>query len=361
MSNSMSIAQFKTMFTGSLPGQVIWAVTNLCNAGCSFCSYPKGKGGPVKHVSFDDAKKVLDLLYDKNIRIISFTGGEPLLNPDIYEIIKYASAKGFFTRTGTNGAVLNYKTIRKLKDSGVRNVWISIDSEIEKQHDSNRGIPGLMKHIRNMIPLMKEIGINVNAAAPINRLIRDYYAFAKHIRSLGLDTIAFCYPMTVMAASYGGAAASDLVELTPDELIETLGHIEKIKLSKYEGIRIVNPIAGLQEMVRFQKGNPPLFPCLGGYKFFYLDWNLTLYRCAFLSENFGNILDLGNRQFHPTSCNQCMWQCFRDPSILYHLPGLIHPKEPANAWQLGLKNLVDKRASQSLTAWFDLIKNNFYA
>ena len=52
-------------------------------------------------------------------------------------------------------------------------------------------------------------------------------------------------------------------------------------------------------MIRFVNGAPPLFPCLGGYKFFYLDWELMLYRCAFLQETLGNILEI--EEWGPTA------------------------------------------------------------
>ena len=346
-----------------MTGQVIWAITNVCNAKCSFCSYPDGKGGEPCHVDLATARKVLDMLYQRNLRIISFTGGEPLLNPDVYPIIRYAVDKGFITRTGTNGSALNPVTIEKLKQSGIRNIWISLDSEDAALHDKNRGIPGLTAHIREMVPLMKQAGLRVNAAAPVNKLIGDWRAFLSHVRSLGLDTVAFCYPMTAMAASYGGAAASSLVEFTPEELLKALQEIKELKERPYEGVRIINPAAGLEEMMRFQAGEAAKFPCLGGYKFFYLDWKLTLYRCAFLAENFGNVLELGDRTFPPSDCNRCMWQCFRDPSVFYHIPLKFHRLATGGlssaAGNLG--GLFGQSSRVSGKAWLDLVRDNFYA
>lgn len=338
-------------------GQVIWAVTNVCNAKCAFCSYPRGKGGAPRYVDFPTARRVLDILYERNLRIISFTGGEPLLNPDIIDIITYAARRGFITRTGTNGHVLSPALIDRLRDTGLRNMWISLDSEDEDKHDKNRGIPGLSRHIRKMVPLLLRAGIKVNIAAPVNKLIGDFTAFADHVRGLGLDTIAFCYPMTAMAASYGGAADSDLVEFTPPELVRALTAIKALKRSGR--VKVVNPTAGLEEMIRQQRGETSRFPCLGGYKFFYLDWNLTLYRCAFLSENYGSVLELGDRTFNPRQCHQCMWQCFRDPSVFYYLPLVLRRSADDGAWRrLGLSA---RQAAVSAAAWLELAHNGFFA
>jgi MoaA/NifB/PqqE/SkfB family radical SAM enzyme len=348
----------KTLLSQGGTGQVIWAITNVCNAKCGFCNYPKVGNSDPRYVSYDQAKQVLDILGQRNLKVISFTGGDPLLHPELFDIIHYASQKGFITRTGTNGSPLNPVTIQKLKASGVRNVWISLDSEDAAKHDANRGIPGLTQHIREVIPLMKKAGLRVNIAAPVNKLIGNFQAFARHVRSLGLDTIAFCYPMTAMSSSYGGATESPLVEFTPTELIQALTAIKQLKTSHYQGITIVNPVAGMDEMIRFLRGEPPLFPCLGGYKFFYLDWELTLYRCAFLQETLGNILTLGNWQPKASSCNECMWQCFRDPSILYHLPQSLAQSsflKPVTAF----RSLTNQASRISASAWASMLKDNY--
>jgi MoaA/NifB/PqqE/SkfB family radical SAM enzyme len=341
-------------------GQVVWAITNVCNAKCHFCSYPKLGNSLPRYVSYEQAKEVLDELDRRNLKMISFTGGDPLLHPDIFAIIHYASQKGFITRTGTNGSTLNPTNIAKLKASGIRNVWISLDSENEEKHDRNRGIPGLSGHVREIIPLMLKQGLAVNIAAPVNKLIGDFPAFAKHVRGLGLDTIAFCYPMTAMDSSYGGAAASPLVDFSASELIQVLTAIKELKTSALYGIKIINPVGGLDEMMRHVRQEPPLFPCLGGYKFFYLDWDLTLYRCAFLQEHFGHVLEIEDWEFPATQCNQCMWQCFRDPSVYYYLPQALQRISNRAGWLNSIGSILSPEAKLSASAWLDLIKNNFY-
>lgn len=343
-------------------GQVIWAITNVCNAKCNFCSYPKMGTSLPRYITYDQAKQVLDELDRRNLKIISFTGGDPFLHPDIFNIIRYASRKGFITRTGTNGSTLNPSNIVELKASGVRNVWISLDSEDEEKHDRNRGIPRLSRHIRDMIPLMRQQGLSVNIAAPVNKLIGDFQAFASHVRGLGLDTIAFCYPMTAMASSYGGAAASPLVDFSASELIRALTEIKKLKTSAPYGIRIINPIAGLDEMIGHVRQETPHFPCLGGHKFFYLDWDLTLYRCAFLQENFGHVLEIKDWDFPATQCNKCMWQCFRDPSVYYYFPQALQriSQGSRSGWLKSAGCFISHEARLSAAAWLDLIKNNFY-
>jgi MoaA/NifB/PqqE/SkfB family radical SAM enzyme len=344
-------------------GQVIWAITNACNAKCRFCSYPRGKAGAVRAVDYPTAQRVLDVLAERNWKIISFTGGDPLLHPDLYRIIRYAADHGFVTRSGTNGWLLDEKAAYHLAWSGIRNFWISIDSEDPQKHEENRGLPGLFERLRKALPVLQRNGVRVNAAVPVNKLIGDYGRLLDFLRDLGLERVAFCYPMTTMDASYGGAADSELVDFTPEELKKVLTEI--ISLKKGPGRkRIINPIQGMEDIIRRQSGGKSAYPCLGGHKFFYLDWDLILYKCAFLQENYGSVLELGNREFAYSECDRCHWQCFRDPGVFYYplvRTGRIVADLRQGRWSQALTALADSRNWKSLSAWADLALNGFYA
>lgn len=344
-------------------GQVIWAITNTCNARCRFCSYPRGKGGNAKFVDYPTAQRVIDVFAGRNWKIISFTGGDPLLHPELYRIIRYAADNGFITRTGTNGWLLDEAAAYRLAWSGIRNFWISIDSEDPQKHEVNRGLPGLFERLRKALPVLQKNGVQVNAAVPVNRLIGDYGRLLDFLRDLGLERVAFCYPMTAMDASYGGAADSELVQFTPEELKKIL--TELIRLKKGSGRkRIINPVEGMEDIVRRQSGGSSRFPCLGGYKFFYLDWDLILYKCAFLQENYGSVMKLGSREFAPAECDRCHWQCFRDPGVFYH--PLVQTARIFTNLRQGrlveaLSAMADSRNWHSLSAWVELAANGFYA
>lgn len=67
----------------------------------------------------------------RNWRIISFTGGEPLLNPDVYKIITYAVDKGFITWTGTNGRILSKEVLRPEIFSALESLLPGTGGEIQ--------------------------------------------------------------------------------------------------------------------------------------------------------------------------------------------------------------------------------------
>ena len=66
------------------------------------------------------------------------------------------------------------------------------------------------------------------------------------------------------------------------------------------------------------RGEQQLVPCIGGYKYFYLDWNLDIWRCEAWSEPMGSVFDLDRIPDHREPCNACMMACYRNASMLMH-------------------------------------------
>ncbi|MBU1088065.1 MAG: radical SAM protein [Candidatus Omnitrophica bacterium] len=75
--------------------------------------------------------------------VLNFGGGEALLYPDIFEIIKIASDIGFYTNINSNGFLIDENVARKLGDSGMRDIKLSLDSIDPKIHDYMRGVEGV--------------------------------------------------------------------------------------------------------------------------------------------------------------------------------------------------------------------------
>jgi hypothetical protein len=79
---------------------------------------------------------------------------------------------------------------------------------------------------------------------------------------------------------------------------------------------VVNPRESLTEMQRHLRGEPERFGCLGGHKYFYLDWNLNLYRCHAWDKPMCNIYQFDETKLIRDGCTKCMIDCYRDPSVL---------------------------------------------
>src|SRR5207302_8460418 len=84
------------------------AITNSCNATCDFCNFANGKvqRKDLRWISADEFERALDILYQRDVRYISFFGGETLLHPRLPEMIASAVAKGMGPAVITNGWLL---------------------------------------------------------------------------------------------------------------------------------------------------------------------------------------------------------------------------------------------------------------
>jgi hypothetical protein len=69
-------------------------------------------------------------------------------------------------------------------------------------------------------------------------------------------------------------------------------------------------------MQRHLRGEPEKFGCLGGYKYFYVDWDLNLYRCQYWETPMCNIHEFDQSKLIRDGCTRCMIDCYRAPSVL---------------------------------------------
>lgn len=81
---------------------------------------------------------------------------------------------------------------------------------------------------------------------------------------------------------------------------------------------MLNPRASLAEVARYVRGERQAVPCIGGYKYFYLDWNLDIWRCEAWNEPLGSVFDLDRIPDQREVCNACMMACYRNASTLMH-------------------------------------------
>ena len=85
---------------------VAWELTRNCNLDCLHCRARAGAGPFDNELSFDECTRIIDDIAAFSSPTIIFTGGEPLLRPDIYQIIEYASSKGLRTVIALNGTLV---------------------------------------------------------------------------------------------------------------------------------------------------------------------------------------------------------------------------------------------------------------
>lgn len=115
-----------------------WNTTNDCNLYCAHCyreSGEKAKG----ELDTNEAKKLIDEIAKAGFHIMIFSGGEPLMREDIFELIAYAKEKGLRPVLGSNGTLITKEVAEKLKEAGLMAAGISLDSLNKASHNKLRG------------------------------------------------------------------------------------------------------------------------------------------------------------------------------------------------------------------------------
>ena len=140
--------------------KVCWNITARCNQNCLYCH----RFLNVRELSYEENKKILDNLIRDGVTHITWTGGEALLYPDLYKLIKFSKENGVYNRVITNGKLLvdNYDVLNYLSD-----LTISLDS-IRPQTNLKLGrgekhfenIKNILDYIQN--GKYKKLKVNVN-------------------------------------------------------------------------------------------------------------------------------------------------------------------------------------------------------
>ncbi|CAN5589575.1 hypothetical protein BH20VER3_BH20VER3_12090 [soil metagenome] len=106
------------------PLQCSLYLTDRCNLDCSYCTeYDNSR----PHPKLEDLKLWIKKIRDLGTMRIALVGGEPLLHPDVVEIVRYCRQLGFATSLTTNGFLLTRQRVAELEEAGLQVLQISVD------------------------------------------------------------------------------------------------------------------------------------------------------------------------------------------------------------------------------------------
>ncbi|WP_456482500.1 radical SAM protein [Methanopyrus sp.] len=128
-------------FVPAAPYLVVWDVTGLCNLRCEHCYSEAGEPAPGE-LDTERALEVIERISEWNVPGLAFSGGEPLMRDDFFELAEASSDEGMFTALATNGTLIDRDTAERLEAAGVEYVEISLDGAKPETHDKFRGVKG---------------------------------------------------------------------------------------------------------------------------------------------------------------------------------------------------------------------------
>ncbi|MGC8658879.1 MAG: 12,18-didecarboxysiroheme deacetylase [Desulfomonilaceae bacterium] len=150
---------------------VVWNVTRRCNLKCIHCYSHSENKNYSNELTTEQGMRLIDDLASFGSPVVLFSGGEPLIRPDILKLIRHATSSGMRAVLSTNGTLIDESIAGKLQDIGLSYVGISLDG-LEKVHDSFRGVQGTFERVLRAIGNCKAVGLKVGLRFTINR--RNY-------------------------------------------------------------------------------------------------------------------------------------------------------------------------------------------
>ncbi|MEA1965627.1 MAG: radical SAM protein [Candidatus Aerophobetes bacterium] len=152
------------------PPVVVWNFTNICNLKCKHCYQSAGKKLP-EELSLKERLNVIDQLAAEDVFSVAFSGGEPLMDGDIWPVIERAKKEAIYVSIATNGTLITRDVAKRIANTGVDYVEISVDSADIKKHDKFRGVPGAWKRtIEGVENIVEQDSVNVGLAPTITKM-----------------------------------------------------------------------------------------------------------------------------------------------------------------------------------------------
>jgi AdoMet-dependent heme synthase len=173
------------------PVHVAWEISRRCNAQCLHCSSNSGpEVQDPQELSTGDALQVIDQLADAGVRVLAFSGGEPLLRPDLLTLIHHAVERGLTTNVCTNGALVDDGMALRLKEAGLHSVTVSLDGACAETHDRVRRYRGLfdlaVRAIRTLVKHGHRVGVSFT---PTTSNYQEASQVVQLAHALGTDSV----------------------------------------------------------------------------------------------------------------------------------------------------------------------------
>ncbi|WP_440991378.1 TIGR04347 family pseudo-SAM/SPASM protein [Haloarchaeobius baliensis] len=180
---------------------VVWNTTRGCNLYCEHCYASACDSGADGEFSTREGKRLLDDLAEYGVPVVLFSGGEPLVRPDLVELVDYAAHVGLRPVLSTNGTLITDERAEELADAGLAYAGISVDGMAET-NDHFRGKDGAFDAAVRGIEHCLDAGLKTGLRYTITQHNRDDLRdIVDLLADTGLDRFCFYH------LAYGGRGA----------------------------------------------------------------------------------------------------------------------------------------------------------
>ena len=232
-------------------------VTDDCNLTCSYCN-EYTPGAPI--IPLEELKGRIDRLDELGVQVYDFLGGEPLMHPQIADLIRHAKSKrggSNLTTVITNAFLLTAAGIRELNEAGLDFMQVSVDSIVPTRASH--------KALKTVIPRLRVLARDARFKVEIQTVLNDdTYAAYDEFRAL-LRDFPFAFGFSIMHGPGGQIA------IRGEKFADLLA-----KYGVFEGVNFYGE--HLKEMLAGNFSRP--WKCLAGFKFLYVNAKGEVQWCA---------------------------------------------------------------------------------
>ena len=263
---------------------ISWNTTNKCNMYCKHC-YRDAGDEALHELNTTEGKLLIDEIAKAGFKIMIFSGGEPLVRTDIYELVEYAAKIGLRPVLGSNGTLITATVAQKLKDAGTMGIGISLDSLNPKKHDDFRSHDGGWREAVKGMKNCREVGLPFQMHTTVMNWNKDEILDITDF-AVGMGAVAH---HTFFLVPTGRGSDIEKESLNPEQYE---GLLTKIMLKQKEvGIELKPTCAPefmriAKEMgmnLRFSRG------CLAGTSYCIISPSGEVQPCAYLNLPIGNV------------------------------------------------------------------------
>lgn len=278
------------------PGHPVWEVTSACNLRCIHCHAVSGEPDP-KELTTDEGKRLIDQIASMGeFRTLIYTGGEPLVRRDIFELLRHSQSAGLVNIIATNGTLIDEETAWKLKDHGVACNAISIDAADPGVHNYIRNKPDAFDLALRGMEATKKAGIMLQ----INTTAMEYNI--PHLEGL-IDFVEAQNAGIMLMYQLVAVGRGEKIKSATLKKSANRGLCEMVSAKQKKVKTVIEPVAGPQywpyllEKKGIKRGwklrmaGNFFHGCAAGRGFVYIKANGDVWPCPFVEVSGGNVRD----------------------------------------------------------------------
>ncbi len=181
------------------PFIVIWEVTRACALKCLHCRAEAQYKADPRQLTFQEGKRLIDDIAAMDRPLFVFTGGDPLMRPDLFDLARYAIEERGLPVSMTPSATprVTREAVSKAKEVGLSRWAFSLDGSCAEIHDHFRGTKGSYDLTMRGIGYLQELGIPIQVNTTVSRYnLHDLKAIADKVKDMGavLWSVFFLVP-----------------------------------------------------------------------------------------------------------------------------------------------------------------------